>query len=498
MYELSVALKYLIPKWRQLSVSIISLISIIVIALVVWLIVVFFSVTNGLEKSWTHKLIALTAPLRLTPTEQYYNSYYYLVDTISSASDYNVKSITEKLLAKNTDPYDPEIDAEMPSTWPLPDRKPDGSMKDPVKIAFHAFQTLPGARAKEYEIAISHLTVFLKDNKKTENGQAVISQAVYLASADPLNPSLAKALLKPTVPELDWKNKKDPNFPLPHNLKQGDGVLLPKSYREAGVTLGDEGTLSYQTIGASSKQEQQMPIFVAGFYDPGILPMGGRFLLVNPSVVSLIRSAIPQEQSFSNGIYLHFTDLNKAEAYKATLENEFKAAGISPYWKIETYREYEFTKDLLQQLRSEKNLFTLISSVIIIVACSNIISMLIILVNDKKLEIGILRSMGATSGSIATIFGLCGIIMGTLGSAIGIIAALITLRNLQTLINFISNLQGFDAFNPLFYGESLPNEVSGEALVFVVIATALISLLAGVVPAIKACLMRPSAILRSE
>ena len=49
MYELSVARKYLVPRWRQLSVSVISVISVLVIALVVWLIVVFFSVTNGLE-----------------------------------------------------------------------------------------------------------------------------------------------------------------------------------------------------------------------------------------------------------------------------------------------------------------------------------------------------------------------------------------------------------------------------------------------------------------
>src|SRR5689334_23272713 len=97
MYELTVALKYLIPRWRQLSVSIISLISIVVIALVVWLIVVFFSVTHGLEKSWTDKMIAVAAPVRITPTEKYYRSYYYLADGISSESQYSLKSIGEKL-----------------------------------------------------------------------------------------------------------------------------------------------------------------------------------------------------------------------------------------------------------------------------------------------------------------------------------------------------------------------------------------------------------------
>src|SRR5215211_5232959 len=99
------------------------------------------------------------------------------------------------------------------------------------------------------------------------------------------------------------------------------------------------------------------------------------------------------------------------------------------------------------ELQSQKHLFMLIAIVIIIVACSNIISMLIILVNDKKNEIGILRSMGATSQSIAAIFGICGVVMGFLGSLVGILAAIFTLNNLQALIRLISSIQGYDMFN---------------------------------------------------
>jgi lipoprotein-releasing system permease protein len=124
--------------------------------------------------------------------------------------------------------------------------------------------------------------------------------------------------------------------------------------------------------------------------------------------------------------------------------------------------------------------------------------MLIILVNDKKLEIGILRSMGASSLSIACIFGTCGIVMGAVGSLIGIAMATITLHNIQPLVDFIGRIQGYEMFNPVFYGETLPSEISMEALSFVVLATAAISLLAGVIPAIKACLIKPAAILKAE
>ena len=61
-----------------------------------------------------------------------------------------------------------------------------------------------------------------------------------------------------------------------------------------------------------------------------------------------------------------------------------------------------------------------------------------------------------------------------------------------------SPIQGFEMFNPMMYGDTLPNEISYKVLTVVIIATALVSLLAGVVPAVKACLMRPSHILRSQ
>lgn len=710
MFELSVALKYLIPRWRQLSVSIISIISILVITLVVWLIIVFLSVTNGLEKSWIQKLIALTAPVRITPTDAYYNSHYYQIDSISEKSNYSHRSIAEKLATKQTDPYDPNSDEEVPLFWSKPVLNGDGTLKDLVKEAYASIEKIPGVMPHDYELTVGNLRLrlvrdlsladTLAPHADALQSQGFMSQAAYLGSFDPYNASMLSAaqpvsmadlsnilkmmsvtsdniqedspasinhfdsktvqqklhtffnaveisslktpvqgwllpkslypekatwrgialmqrerLLRLIIPQdvknLDDLQKKldgegytvvpadvkitkkeisvvldgpktqrmsgqtplliagnvsfpakleessidkanaarDLNFEvtlniqgnslngsipfndldiaqatikqtsttplfwlyrdelpnkqvklnLPSDPHLGEGVLLPKPFKESGVLLGDRGFLSYMTPTTSTIQEQRIPIFVAGFYDPGIIPIGGKFVLANRDVTNLIRTSHNQEDTtLSNGINVRFANIEDADKIKEQLEKNFKDAGISKYWKIETFREFDFTKDLLQQLRSDKYLFTLIAVVIIIVACSNIISMLIILVNDKKVEIGILRSMGASSTSIATIFGLCGFVMGIIGSLLGTFAALFTLKNLQTLVILLSKMQGHDAFNPVFFGDTLPNEISFEALSFVLGATALISILAGIVPAVKASLLRPSAILRSE
>jgi lipoprotein-releasing system permease protein len=668
MFELSVARKYLTPRWRQLSVSIISLISILVIALVVWLIVVFFSVTNGLEKGWVDKLITLTAPVRITPTNAYFDSYYYQIDSISSKSDYTSKTLSEKLKSPATDPYDEYNDEEPSKNLSQPVLNPDGSLKDLVKELYASVENSfrnERITLKDYEATTSHIRIKLLRNSDNLPTESTISQSAYLGSFDVTNHTLEKTILPYStddfnnmlnmvpnsasghtekiefqkrlhsyfsavtieklktpishwnIPKSVWPreaslkvlkitkqngsqeillaqnektsesiaslytqdgarfesdtlriengklfigniltplplkvvgslefsaklnegsisqakklsdlqflisfNLQGVNFqglipyhllkiakatvkknalPLVADAEKGDGIYLPKTFKDAGVLVGDLSYLSYYTPTMSSVQEQKTPSYIAGFYDPGLIPLGGKFILAPAELVSLIRVSQEQEPSAAtNGINVRFDNIESADQVKEHIQTALNKAALSPYFKVETYKEYDFTKDILQQLQSDKTLFTLISTIIIIVACSNIISMLIIMVNDKKVEIGILRSMGTSSLSIATIFGICGIVMGTLGSAIGVAVAYLTLKNMKVLINFLSELQGHNAFNPMFYGETLPSEISFEAMLFVIASTACISLVAGIVPAIKASMLRPSAILRAE
>jgi lipoprotein-releasing system permease protein len=704
MFELSVASKYLIPRRRQLSVSIISLISILVISLVVWLIVVFFSVTNGLEKSWVLKLTALTAPVRITPTNAYYNSYYYQVDSISEDSGYSYKTIREKRHAGQSDPYNPEYDQEVPAIWPAPDLDENGNLKDIVQLAFFSVENLKqfnDIKAQDFELTASHINLnlqrespilnphhfrghtvysnlsypsylgnFVNDNpnlartllpieradinnylyltgtaKDLSHGEANTDMVVFpidemrarlidffqtvqvtalqpksygwtlpsnfipetfnwhalaiikdgsikrfiipveKSQIDPLRKLLEEQNLKaikgiltkqssevvwmpdneessqiltdiplsildqvnfqatlidqslPTVRRLEdiqfaikvpvqktvlqgivaykgleiasyrinpnkippWIYSSGAEYFLPSNTLLGEGILLPKSFREAGVFIGDQGTLSYLAPTVSILQEQYVPVYVAGFYDPGIIPIGGKFILANPDVTSLIRASHQQDDksAITNGINVKFADLSQADQIKQQLLEAFQAKGISRYWSVQTYREYEFTKEIMQELKSQKYLFMLIAIVIILVACSNIISMLVILVNDKKVEIGILRAMGASSKSIALIFGTAGAAIGIFGSMLGISLAIFTLNHLDLLVKLLSSMQGHEMFSATLYGNTLPSELSFEALFFVLMATLLISLLAGIVPAVKACMIRPSTALRS-
>ena len=191
-------------------------------------------------------------------------------------------------------------------------------------------------------------------------------------------------------------------------------------------------------------------------------------------------------------------DRQRRISLKEQIEKSLRKADLLPYWKVSTYKDFEFSKELFQQFRSDRTLFLMIAVLILLVACCNIISLLVLLVNDKKREIAILQAMGASQRSIAAIFGCCGLIMGALSSVIGAAAAIFTFNHLDAVVGFLSALQGHAAFQPAFFGQTLPNQLSHEALVFVFIATPLLSLLAGLVPALRASRIRPSLALRQE
>jgi len=307
----------------------------------------------------------------------------------------------------------------------------------------------------------------------------------YLLSINEKNPHLASLL----IDEADDESSEDAP------------IYLPKNYRESGVRAGDRGTLNFSAPSAASYQEQRLWVRVAGFYDPGILAICNKCVLVPHQVTRAITSAtqtISPDGTPTNGLFVWIDRIQDAKAAASQIENAFIQAGISSYWTVSTYEDFEFSKDLMTQFQSDKTLLLLIASIILIVACSNIISLLVLLVNDKKREIAILQSMGASFRSIASIFAFCGVAMGALGCLFGSLAAIFTLHHLDSLVAFLSHMQGRAAFNPAFFGQSLPNQLSAEAFFFVLIATPLLSLAAGLIPALKASRIPPSSTLRSE
>jgi lipoprotein-releasing system permease protein len=150
-------------------------------------------------------------------------------------------------------------------------------------------------------------------------------------------------------------------------------------------------------------------------------------------------------------------------------------------------------------LQVERVVMFTILSMIILVAAFNIISSLVMLVKDKASDIAILRTMGATRGSIMRIFSMTGFAIGFAGTVIGLVLGVIVASNAEPLRAFISGLTNIPIFPPeVFFLSSLPSKIDmGEVTVVACLALGL-SFLATLYPAWRAAQYDPVEALRYE
>jgi lipoprotein-releasing system permease protein len=150
-------------------------------------------------------------------------------------------------------------------------------------------------------------------------------------------------------------------------------------------------------------------------------------------------------------------------------------------------------------LQVERNVMFLILTLIVLVAAFNIASSLIMLVKDKGRDIGILRTMGATQGSIMRVFLITGASIGVLGDLVGFLVGLLVCLNIESIRQFMSWLTNTELFSPeLYFLSRLPADLDvGETTAVVIMALAL-SLLATLYPSWRAARLDPVEALRYE
>jgi lipoprotein-releasing system permease protein len=148
-------------------------------------------------------------------------------------------------------------------------------------------------------------------------------------------------------------------------------------------------------------------------------------------------------------------------------------------------------------LEVERNAMFLILTLIVLVAALNIISGLIMLVKDKSSDIGILRTMGSSQGSIMRVFLITGASIGVAGTLVGLLVGTLICLNIDSIRHLLSWMTGTELFPPeLYFLSRLPAEMeAGETLAVVAMALTL-SLLATLYPSWRAACLDPVEALR--
>jgi lipoprotein-releasing system permease protein len=150
-------------------------------------------------------------------------------------------------------------------------------------------------------------------------------------------------------------------------------------------------------------------------------------------------------------------------------------------------------------LAVERNVVIMVVSLVVLVAALNIISGLFMLVKDKGSNIAILRTMGATKGSIMRVFFLTGAAIGTFGTFVGLIVGVLICWNADNIRHAIQWFSGVDPFNPEFYYlAQLPAKIDYTQTFWIVVMTLLMSYVATLYPSWKAAKLDPVEALRYE
>ncbi len=178
----------------------------------------------------------------------------------------------------------------------------------------------------------------------------------------------------------------------------------------------------------------------------------------------------------------------QAQGYRLFLNDPFQITELPQHFPTQKITDWRVQKgEFFQAVRMEKNMMGLLISLIIVVAISNIVTSLSLMVVDKQGEIAILQTQGLTKSQVRSVFIYQGLLVGFVGTLLGAILGVLATLNLTDIVS---------AVNP--QGVFLPTELSFVQMIFVIGFSLLLSLLSTLYPAYRAAKVEPAAALRYE
>jgi len=226
---------------------------------------------------------------------------------------------------------------------------------------------------------------------------------------------------------------------------------------------------------------------VAGVFEVGLQEHDSVLALVNLQDAEALRGI-----DGATGIRLKFYDVLKAPELAQSA-----ASRLAPGLQVR-----DWTQDneaYFRAIRIEKTMMGLILMLIVAVAVFNIVATLIMVVNDKRTDIAILRTLGLSPRGVIAVFMTQGVLIGWIGAAAGVALGLALACNVDVIVPFLEQTLGFHFMDPdVYYISGLPSEVHPGDVLRIGAAALLLTLVATIYPARQAARTQPAEALRYE
>lgn len=256
-----------------------------------------------------------------------------------------------------------------------------------------------------------------------------------------------------------------------------------------GLARGDPLTLLIPTVTADAAPAPKLrQLKVAGVFEAGLADLDEVFVFAN---IKDVKALVPGQEN-GLGLRVRFKDVLATPTLAAKLRTLLPKGFDVTDWTQDNASYFRAT-------RIERTMMSLILFLIVAVAAFNIVAMLVMVVTDKRTDIAILRTFGASPRKIMGVFITQGLVIGWLGVAIGLGTGLSIALNVSTIEPFIERTFGFQIFDSdVYYITTIPSDVRWENVVIIAVAALLITGIATLYPAIRASRTSPAEALRYE
>ena len=192
------------------------------------------------------------------------------------------------------------------------------------------------------------------------------------------------------------------------------------------------------------------------------------------------------------GIRLRFDDVMAAPARAAAV-----AAALGDGFKVRDWSQEHAA--YFRAIRIEKTMMSLILMLVVAVAAFNIVAALVMVVNEKRSDIAILRTLGLAPRGIVGVFLTQGLVIGAIGTLVGTVLGVLVARNVGVIVPALEHLFGFHVMDPtVYYITELPSELRAGQVVAISSIAFLLTVLATIYPAIRGAATEPAEALRYE
>lgn len=308
-------------------------------------------------------------------------------------------------------------------------------------------------------------------------------------------------------------------------VKTNSGVLIK------GIDLVDlknKGEILTNVFEGSFEDYEGTSSVAVGFelaHNLGIF-VGSKIKLISPNVISTAFGTMPRSKDFkvvaifSSGLYdydsatmlmpigaaqkflsmgneINLIEVNVENQELAKIDAQLLQKELGSNVRVSSWMDNN--QQFLKALAIERTAMFTILSLIIIVAAFNIVSSLFMIVKDKTKDIAILKTMGASVHQIMVIFIINGLLIGFIGTLLGVSFGLVISYNIENIRLFLERISGTKIFDSaIYFLYSLPSVVRISDVIIVGSLSLILSLLATIYPSFKAAKLNPIEAMRYE